>query len=140
MPRVVDIERCGDQLIGHVRDEGDEPLKQLQRVSRERLDFDRVFHVFRHALHAGHQERLFLHELQNPHPLIALNCQTHGAVWDAHHLVDCRNRSHVVDVVGSRPFQFRVLLHDQRHSAVARHHVVNQPQRSRLCGSERHYR
>ena len=44
-----------------------------------------------------------------------------------------------MDLVRAGAFLLGVVLHDHTNSAVARHHLVDQAERARLCGGQRNH-
>ena len=97
--RVVDVRGRDLQLLGQVRDGGDDAAEQVLDVARQRLDLLRLLDHVRHLGELADEVRLVLDAPVEPDPAHALDEDPQRPVGDADHLVDDRGGADLVEVV-----------------------------------------
>ena len=117
--RVVDVRGRDLELLGEVRDRGDDPAEEVLDVAGQRLELLRLLDDLRHLDELADEIRLVLDAPLEPDAADALDEDPQRPVGDADQLVDDRGRPDLVEVVPAGRLGLLVLDRDERDHPVA---------------------
>jgi hypothetical protein len=135
--RVVDVGDGQLQLLRQVGDLLDDLREGALDVAAERLQFGARFDLVGHLGDPGDEVGAVADVVVEAHALGRLDEDPQRPVRHFHHPLDHADDAHLVEVVGGRLLQLRVLGGDHHQHPIAAEDVVDQLDRARLADRQR---